>query len=107
MYTNTLCTCTFVELTKTADEGKFGVGYFQPDDCDNVKTVCKYTPYPEYDNLKKAYTTTKNSTVTFDAFTPKRDKILTCPTAIKTDLPSTPKGKLSSSALCSYHLAQL
>lgn len=84
---------SYTELTKTKDSGKFGVGYFQPDDCDNFKTECKYTPYPEYDNLKKAYTTTKSSTVKFDSYTPKRDKILTCPSTIKTTLPSTPKGK--------------
>ncbi|TYZ57517.1 hypothetical protein PybrP1_007691 [[Pythium] brassicae (nom. inval.)] len=81
------------KLAKTKDPGKFGIGYFQPDDCDNVKTECKYTPYPEYDNLKKAYTTTKSSTVKFDSYTPKRDKILTCPSAVKTTLPSTPAGK--------------
>ena len=80
------------ELSKAKDTGKFGVGYFQPDDCDNDKIPCVFTPYPEYENLKKAYTTTKNSTVKFDDYTPKRDKILTCPTkAIKTDLQTTPK----------------
>jgi hypothetical protein len=81
------------KLSKTKDAGKYGVGYFQPDDCDNDKTECKFTPYPEYDNLKTAYTTTKNSTVTVDGYTPKRDKILSCPATskIKTDLPSMPK----------------
>jgi hypothetical protein len=80
------------KLSKAKDTGKFGVGYFQPDDCDNDKIPCVFTPYPEYENLKKAYTTTKNSTVKFDDYTPKRDKILTCPTkAIKTDLQATPK----------------
>jgi hypothetical protein len=70
------------------------VGYFQPDDCDNELTECVFTPYPEYDNLKTAYTTTKNSTVEHDSYTPTRDTILTCPKNISSDLPPTPNGTL-------------
>ncbi|KAG7390080.1 hypothetical protein PHYBOEH_007159 [Phytophthora boehmeriae] len=78
-------------LTKTGDAGKYGVGYFQPDDCDNEMTECVFTPYPEYDNLKKAYTSTKNSTVTHDSYTPTRDTILSCPGKnISIELPPTP-----------------
>ncbi|GMF09953.1 unnamed protein product [Phytophthora lilii] len=78
----------------TGDAGKYGVGYFQPDDCDNEITECVFTPYPEYDNLKKAYTTTKNSTVEHDSYTPTRDTILTCPKNISSELPPTPNGML-------------
>ncbi|ETP46428.1 hypothetical protein F442_07331 [Phytophthora nicotianae P10297] len=77
-------------LVKPADAGKYGVGYFQPDDCDHDTTPCEFTPYPEYDNLKKAYTTTKNSTVTYDSYTPSRTKILSCPKSMSTDLPPMP-----------------
>ncbi|KAG6616889.1 putative 1,3-beta-glucanosyltransferase [Phytophthora cinnamomi] len=77
-------------LTKKADAGKYGIGYFQPDDCDNNKTECVFTPYPEYDNLKKAYTTTTTSTVEHDSYTPERDAILSCPKNMSIDLPSTP-----------------
>ncbi|KAF1326249.1 1,3-beta-glucanosyltransferase, partial [Globisporangium splendens] len=83
-------------LNKKADPGKFGIGYFTPEDCDHDTIPCVFTPYPEYDNLKKAYTTTKNSTVTFSGYTPKRDKILTCPSAVSTDLPKTPSVDLLS-----------
>ncbi|GMF35552.1 unnamed protein product [Phytophthora fragariaefolia] len=82
-------------LTKTADAGKYGVGYFQPKDCDNNKTECVFTPYPEYDNLKKAYTTTTASTVEHDSFTPERDAILSCPKNMSIDLPSTPGGTVN------------
>lgn len=82
-----------VELTKTKDAGKFGVGYFQPDNCDHETIACEFNGYPEYENLKKAYTTTKDSTVTFDDYTPTRDAILTCPSKISSSLPSTPDGK--------------
>ncbi|KAE9042217.1 hypothetical protein PR003_g4135 [Phytophthora rubi] len=78
-------------LTKTSDAGKYGVGYFQPDDCDNNKTECVFTPYPEYDNLKKAYTTTKASTVEHGSYTPQRDAILSCPKNMSIELPSTPE----------------
>ncbi|KAL4117095.1 hypothetical protein PRIC2_012545 [Phytophthora ramorum] len=77
-------------LTKTGDAGKYGVGYFQPDECDNNQTLCEFTPYPEYDNLKTAYTTTKNSTVEHDSYTPTRDAIMSCPKNISSDLPPTP-----------------
>ncbi|KAG7387810.1 hypothetical protein PHYBOEH_008124 [Phytophthora boehmeriae] len=77
-------------LTKKADKGKFGVGYFQPDDCDNENTTCEFTGYPEYDNLKEAYTTTENSTVEIDSFTPTRTAALKCPSALSMDLPSKP-----------------
>ncbi|TDH74100.1 hypothetical protein CCR75_002594 [Bremia lactucae] len=78
-------------LTKAGDAGKYGVGYFLPQDCDNELLVCKFTPYPEYDNLKKAYTQTKESTVTHDSYTPTRDAILECPKNISADLPPTPQ----------------
>ncbi|ETM48410.1 hypothetical protein L914_07041 [Phytophthora nicotianae] len=78
------------ELTKKADKGKYGVGYFQPDDCDNENTTCEFTAYPEYDNLKEAYTTTKNSTVEMDSFTPTRTSALKCPSGLSMDLPETP-----------------
>ncbi|KAE8891223.1 hypothetical protein PF005_g6134 [Phytophthora fragariae] len=77
-------------LTKTGDAGKYGVGYFMPEDCDNELTECVFTPYPEYDNLKKAFTTTKNSTVEHDSYTPTRDAILTCSKNISSELPPTP-----------------
>lgn len=79
-------------LTKTKDAGKFGVGYFQPDNCDHDTIACEFNGYPEYENLKKAYTTTKDSTVTFDDYTPTRDEILTCPSKISSSLPATPDG---------------
>ncbi|EGZ04953.1 hypothetical protein PHYSODRAFT_342802 [Phytophthora sojae] len=78
-------------LTKTGDAGKYGVGYFMPEDCDNELTECVFTPYPEYDNLKKAYTTTKNSTVEHDSYTPTRTAILECSKNISSELPPTPK----------------
>ncbi|KAG2988614.1 hypothetical protein PC118_g6604 [Phytophthora cactorum] len=78
-------------LVKTADAGKYGVGYFYPDDCDNDKIECVFTPYPEYDNLKKAYTTTPASTVEYDSYTPDRGSMLSCPKNMSIDLPSTPE----------------
>jgi hypothetical protein len=81
-------------LTKTGDPGKYGVGYFQPDDCDHDTVPCEFTPYPEYDNLKKAYTTTVASTVAHDSYTPSRDAILSCPTNMSIALPPMPEGTL-------------
>lgn len=76
-------------MTKKKDAGKYGVGYFQPDDCDNVDIPCEYVPYPEFDNLKKHYGETKNSTLSIKDYEAPT-KILTCPTKMSIDLPSTP-----------------
>ncbi|KAG6617172.1 uncharacterized protein IUM83_04595 [Phytophthora cinnamomi] len=85
-------------LSKKADKGKYGVGYFQPDDCDNENTTCEFTAYPEYDNLKTAYTTTKNSTIEMGSYTPTRTSALKCPSALSMDLPDAPNvEKLSCS----------
>ena len=86
----------FAALAKTSDAGKYGVGYFQPDKCDNNKVECVFTPYPEYEYLKKAYTTTKNSTIQRDSYTPTRSAILSCPKKVSAKLPPTPKGELLS-----------
>jgi hypothetical protein len=77
-------------LSKEKDAGKFGIGYFTPETCDHDTVPCVFTPYPEYDNLKTAYTTTKNSSVTLSSYTPKRDTVLSCPTTMSTTLPPTP-----------------
>ncbi|GAB9465368.1 1,3-beta-glucanosyltransferase gel1 [Globisporangium polare] len=78
-------------LTKAKDAGKFGVGYFQPDNCDHDAVPCVFTPYPEYDNLKLAYTTTKGSALKMSAYTATRTATLTCPTTMSTELPTTPR----------------
>lgn len=78
------------KLTKAADPGKYGVGYFSPDTCDHVTIPCVFVPYPEYANLKKAYTTTKASTLTMSSYTVDRTNVLTCPTNISSTLRPMP-----------------
>ncbi|EEY62228.1 glycoside hydrolase, putative [Phytophthora infestans T30-4] len=90
-------------VIKAGDAGKYGVGYFQPDNCDNEKVLCEFTPYPEYENLKEAFTTTKASAVEHDSYTPPRDAILSCPKNMSIDLPPTPQGELKmilSATIC-------
>lgn len=78
------------KLTKEADAGRYGIGYFSPDTCDNVNTSCEYKEYPEYANLKKAYTTTANSTLSYDSFTVTRTNVLECPSNVSTTLRDMP-----------------
>ncbi|DBA00066.1 TPA: hypothetical protein N0F65_003732 [Lagenidium giganteum] len=78
-------------LTKEKDNGRYGVGYFDPLTCDHFTIPCKFKPYPEYDNLKKAYSTTKNSTLTLKEYTPTRNNILKCPGNVTSKLPPMPK----------------
>ncbi|EQC41910.1 hypothetical protein SDRG_00765 [Saprolegnia diclina VS20] len=74
------------------DAGRYGIGYFTPDNCDHETIPCVYKKYPEFDNLAKAYAGTKPSTIKKDAFTPARSTVMTCPADFPTvDLPPTPK----------------
>eukprot|EP00644_Phytophthora_capsici_P019443 jgi/Phyca11/537855/estExt2_fgenesh1_pg.C_PHYCAscaffold_4030001 len=80
------------KVTKTSDTGRYGIGFFSPDNCDHDKVPCEFNKYPEYDNLKKAYNTKISSSVTFDNYSPERTAILECPKNITADLPPMPKG---------------
>lgn len=37
----------------------YGVGYFSPENCDDINIPCNYHPFPTFDKLKAAYTATK------------------------------------------------
>lgn len=78
-------------VTKKSDAGKYGVGYFHPLNCDHSKVTCEFTPYPEYKNLQKAYTTTAASTLEQSNYTLTRTTILSCPKNMSSDLPPTPQ----------------
>jgi hypothetical protein len=62
-----------------ADPGKYGIGYFSPDNCDHRSIPCVYNKYPEFDNLASAYNTTPASTIKLESFTPRRTKAMECP----------------------------
>ncbi|CEG42190.1 hypothetical protein L916_07088 [Plasmopara halstedii] len=98
-----------VAVTRTSDEGKYGVGFFHPLNCDHVKVKCEFTPYPEYENLKEAYTTTIASKLKQSNHTSPRDTILTCPKGISANLPPTPPVTLlacaASQPVCNGKLA--
>ena len=36
-------------------QGNFGVGYFSPEDCDDIDVPCTYIPFPQYSSLVEAY----------------------------------------------------
>lgn len=35
--------------------GNFGLGYFTPEDCDDINTNCSYVPFPQYHTLSEKY----------------------------------------------------
>ncbi|ETW08299.1 hypothetical protein H310_00917 [Aphanomyces invadans] len=77
------------------DAGRYGVGYFSPDNCDHDAIPCKYSRYPEFDNLAKAYNSTKPSTVTIKSFVPTRNEAMACPADFPTvALPPRPNVKI-------------
>lgn len=52
-------------------EASYGIGYFSPDDCDDINIMCEYNRTPAFYNLKKAFAHAQhNPTVTLDNFVP-------------------------------------
>jgi len=41
----------------------YGIGYFEPENCDDLNNTCTYHPFPEFDKLKKVYETANNVTL--------------------------------------------
>lgn len=59
---------------------RFGIGYYLPEDCDDVSTSCSYTPYPEFDILALKYAAVDTSFVpSFDDYTPVERDVTDCP----------------------------
>lgn len=46
----------------------YGVGYFGPENCDDVTIPCTFHPFPALNNLKHAYHMASNSSLTIDSF---------------------------------------
>ena len=44
--------------------GNFGIGYFSPENCDEISIPCVYNPKPEFDNLAARYNETLTVGVT-------------------------------------------
>lgn len=40
---------------KEYGEGNFGLGYFQPESCDDIETPCQFTPFPQFSILSNKY----------------------------------------------------
>jgi hypothetical protein len=39
----------------TYGDGNYGVGFFEPDDCDDINIPCSYVPFPQFDTLAEKY----------------------------------------------------
>jgi hypothetical protein len=39
----------------TYGDGNYGVGFFEPDDCDDIDIPCSYVPFPQFDTLAEKY----------------------------------------------------
>jgi hypothetical protein len=39
----------------TYGDGNFGIGFFEPDDCDDIDIPCSYVPFPQFDTLAEKY----------------------------------------------------
>mmetsp|Transcript_13977 Transcript_13977/g.26301 ORF Transcript_13977/g.26301 Transcript_13977/m.26301 type:complete len:508 (+) Transcript_13977:471-1994(+) len=55
---------------KEFGEQNYGVGYFSPQYCDDVKVMCEYKRTPSFYNLKRAYAEAKAENLSMDEFRP-------------------------------------
>jgi hypothetical protein len=39
----------------TYGDSNYGVGFFEPDDCDDIDIPCSYVPFPQFDTLAEKY----------------------------------------------------
>jgi hypothetical protein len=58
--------------------GNYGVGYFTPDDCDDITTNCNYVRFPQFDTLAAKYAAV-DSSGTMDSYTPPQRSYPQCP----------------------------
>jgi hypothetical protein len=42
--------------SKTFGKQDYGLGYFEPEGCNDIDVPCNYQPLPSFDNLEEAYT---------------------------------------------------
>ena len=55
---------------KTFGKQNYGVGYLEPENCDEVSIECDYQPFPEFDSLAQAFSVSKDqlNLTTIDSF---------------------------------------
>lgn len=59
----------------------YGLGYFDPENCDHKNISCTYVPMPNYDNLATQYKAISvSSESSMNSFMPDRTTLPTCPT---------------------------
>lgn len=71
---------------KTLGGQNYGVGYFTPEDCDDVVTPCDFKRLPNYYNLQQAYNQSNPSVlVSMDSFEISKDRLsrTQCPKQFK------------------------
>ena len=65
----------------THGPGNYGVGYFEPIDCDDIDINCNYVPFPQFDLLAAKYAAVSASggRPTLSSYIPEERAIPTCP----------------------------
>ena len=64
----------------TYGPGNYGVGYFEPEFCDDVDIPCNYVRFPQFDALASAYNRVDvSSQPSMDAYVPSITQVTTCP----------------------------
>ena len=59
---------------KTFGQQNYGIGYFSPENCDDIHILCEYNPTPSFYNLKEAYEQIQTENITFDSFEPPENR---------------------------------
>lgn len=65
----------------TFGPGNYGVGYYDPVDCDDIDIPCTYIPFPQFDLLADKYAAagSNGGRPTMSSYTPAAETIPTCP----------------------------
>jgi 1,3-beta-glucanosyltransferase GAS5 len=67
----------------TFGQGNFGIGYFTPEDCDDISTPCVYEPFPQFATLASKYAAVDVSDEpNIKNYSPSITTLPTCPSAI-------------------------
>lgn len=60
-------------------EGNFGLGYFEPESCDDIDTPCRFTPFSQFNVLSAKYAAVDTSTESLVSDTPDERPFRACP----------------------------
>jgi len=64
----------------TYGSGNYGIGYLEPELCDDINTTCNFVPFPQFEKLQEEYLAVDNSFIpNMDVYEPDITEFPQCP----------------------------